>query len=112
MSSPSKEAVTVVVTTAPDASVAESLGRTLVEERLAACANVVPGMTSIFRWEDEVQTEGEVLVVLKSTEAVFPALRDRLVDLHPYDVPEVLRLAVAGGSDAYLDWVRGEVRRP
>jgi periplasmic divalent cation tolerance protein len=112
MSSASKEAVTVVVTTAPNAGVAESMGRTLVEERLAACANVVPGVTSVFRWEGEVQTEGEVLVVLKSTEAVFASLRDRLVELHPYDVPEVLRLSVADGSDAYLDWVREEVRRP
>lgn len=110
MSSP-KEAVTVVVTTAPDAEVAESLGRTLVEERLAACANVLPGVTSVFRWEGEVQTEGEALVLLKSTESVFAALRDRLVELHPYDVPEVLRLPVPAGSDAYLDWVRDEVRR-
>ena len=112
MTSPPKEAVTVVVTTAPDADVAESLGRRLVEERLAACANVIPGVTSVFRWEGEVQTEGEVLVLLKSTESVFAALRDRLVTLHPYDVPEVLRLPVAAGSDAYLDWVREEVRRP
>lgn len=110
MSSPSTDAVTVVLTTAPDAGVAESLGRALVEERLAACANVIPGITSVFRWEDDVQTEGEVLVLLKSTEAGFAALRDRLVELHPYDVPEVLRLPVAGGAGAYLDWVRGEVR--
>lgn len=101
----------VVVTTAPDADVAESLGRTLVEERLAACANVLPGVTSVFRWDGEVQTEGEVLVLLKSTESVFAALRDRLVDLHPYDVPEVLQLPVPAGSDVYLDWVREEVRR-
>lgn len=112
MSSPPKEAVTVVVTTAPDPGVAESLGRTLVEERLAACANVLPGVTSVFRWDGEVQTEGEVLVLLKTTESVFAALRDRLVELHPYDVPEVLGLPVTAGSDAYLDWVREEVRRP
>ena len=109
MASPEKAVVTAVLTTAPDTSVAESLAQRLVEERLAACANVLPGVTSVFWWEGSVQSEGEVLVLLKSTEARYPALRDRLLELHPYDVPEVLRLPVAGGSEGYLEWVRSEV---
>ena len=109
MASPDTAAVTAVLTTAPDASVAESLARRLVEERLAACANILPGVTSVFWWDGAVQAEGEVLVLLKSTEAAYPALRDRLLELHPYDVPELLRLPVAGGWEGYLEWVRGEV---
>lgn len=102
-------AVTAVVTTAPDSSVAESLATRIVEERLAACANVVPGVTSIFRWEGEVQRETEVLVVFKTTRAGFADLRDRIVALHPYDVPEVLAFPVSSGSDDYLRWVVREV---
>lgn len=105
-------AVTVVVTTAPDSSVAELLAGRIVEERRAACANVVPGVRSVFRWKDEVQREDEVLVVFKTTEAAWPALRDRLLALHPYDVPEVLAFPVARGSDEYLRWVVGEVDPP
>lgn len=104
-----RPAVTAVVTTAPDASVAGSLAARIVEERLAACANVVPGVTSIFRWEGEVQREDEVLVVFKTTEAGYAALRDRIVSLHPYDVPEVLAFPVSNGSDDYLRWVEREV---
>lgn len=103
--------VSAVVTTAPDATVAESIATRIVEERLAACANVVPGITSIFRWKGEVQREAEVLVVFKTTEAGWAALRDRIVALHPYDVPEVLSFPVSAGSDDYLRWVAGEVDR-
>ena len=109
MASSDQAVVTAVLTTAPDASVAESLAQRLVEERLAACANILPGMTSVFWWEGSVQSESEVLVLLKSTESSYPALRDRLLQLHPYDVPEVLRLSVAGGSEAYVEWVLSEV---
>lgn len=101
--------VTAVLTTAPDKSVAESLASSVVEERLAACANLIPGVTSIYRWEGEIRTDAEVLVVFKTTDDRFNALRDRVLELHPYDVPEVLALPVPEGSADYLDWVREEV---
>ncbi len=103
-------AVAVVLTTAPDASVAEALATRLVEERLVACANIVPGVTSIYRWEGKLHREAEVMVVLKTTMAGVDRLRDRIVSLHPYAVPEVLAIAVPAGSDAYMDWIRSEVR--
>ena len=101
--------VRVVLTTAPTVEVAEQLGTALVEERLAACASVVPGMTSIYRWQGEVRRESEVLVLLKTTVDSVERLRARLVELHPYDVPEVLALGVEAGHQPYLAWVEAEV---
>ncbi|MGH7606592.1 MAG: divalent-cation tolerance protein CutA [Gemmatimonadales bacterium] len=102
---PARE-VQVVLITAPSADVAETLVRTLVHERLAACGNVVAGVTSIYRWRDTVHTESEVLAILKTTAECVPALLSRAPELHPYDVPEVLVLPVAAGHAAYLAWVR------
>ncbi len=101
--------VRTILLTAPDMDVAERVGRALVEERLAACANVVPGVVSFFRWEGDVQREAEVLVIVKTTEENVEAVRARVVALHPYQVPEVLVLPVLAGHEPYLDWVRREV---
>lgn len=109
MIEPDSPPVRVVLTTAPSGAAAEALGATLVEERLAACANVVPGITSIYRWEGKINREAEVLVILKTTAASVDRLRNRLVELHPYDVPEVVEVPVQGGHEPYLAWVRSEV---
>jgi periplasmic divalent cation tolerance protein len=101
--------VMVVLVTAPGSEVAELIGRTLVAERLAACANVVAGITSIFRWKGSVERESETLVILKTTANDVEALRRRVVELHPYEVPEVVALAVEAGHAPYLDWVRSSV---
>lgn len=98
----------VVLVTAPTSDEAARLARALVEERLAACGNVLPGMRSIYRWEGKVQEEGEALLLLKTTRARFPALRERLLALHPYEVPEVLALPVQAGAERYLAWVGAE----
>jgi periplasmic divalent cation tolerance protein len=112
MSDEQSTEVRVVLTTAPSIEVAERIAGALVEERLAACATVVPGVVSIYRWEGALRREGEVLVVLKTTGERVESLRSRLVELHPYDVPEVLALSVQAGHEPYLAWVRDEVRRP
>lgn len=101
--------VSVVLVTAPDGDTAERLGRLLVEERLAACVNVVPAITSIYRWEEQVETDQETLLMIKTSTGGFEALRRRVVELHPYDTPEVLALDVRDGSREYLDWVLGSV---
>jgi periplasmic divalent cation tolerance protein len=98
----------VVLITAPDAETALSLARALVQERLAACANVVPGVRSLYRWQGELRDDAEVLLVVKTTRARCEALAARVRDLHPYELPEVLALPAAGGSEAYLEWVRRE----
>jgi periplasmic divalent cation tolerance protein len=100
--------IRAVLVTVPDPEAADRLGRTLVEERLAACANLVPGVVSLYRWEGEVQRDEEVLLILKCTAPGVEALRRRVVELHPYDVPEVLALPVAEGHAPYLRWVREE----
>jgi periplasmic divalent cation tolerance protein len=98
----------VVLVTAPEAE-AEGIGRTLVDERLAACVNVIPGVRSIYRWEGKVQADDEALLVIKTTEARLAALTERVNALHSYDLPEVLALPAAGGSDGYLGWVVAQV---
>lgn len=106
------EFVVVLVTAGTDAEAA-SLGRTLVEERLAACANLVPGIRSIYWWEGKVEEAGEHLLLLKARAADVPALAARVKELHGYDVPEVLALPVADGSPAYLAWLAdATARRP
>jgi periplasmic divalent cation tolerance protein len=98
-----------LLSTAPSRDVAESIAGPLVEERLAACVNVIEGVTSIYRWQGAIAREVEVLMVIKSTLPRLEALRERLVELHPYEVPEVLVLDVRDGHVPYLDWVRAEV---
>jgi periplasmic divalent cation tolerance protein len=101
--------VRTVLVTAPDDATARALAETVVGERLAACANVVPGVLSIYRWQGEVRRDPEVLLVIKTTAVRAEALRARVVELHPYELPEVLVLAVDAGHLPYLRWVDAEV---
>ncbi len=98
----------VVLVTAPSVQQAVELARALVEERLAACGNVLPGVRSVYRWEGSVREDAEALLVLKTTRARLEALRERVLALHPYQVPEVLALPVEAGSAAYLAWISAE----
>jgi len=100
--------VRVVLVTAPDPATAERLARTLVEERLAACVNVVPAIRSIYRWEGRVEEADELLLLAKTRADRGAALAARVRELHPYALPEVLELPALGGSEAYLGWVREE----
>ena len=100
------EPIHVVLVTAPDAEVGARIARALVEEGLAACANLVPGIRSIYRFEGALHDDAEVLLVLKTRAALSAALAARVRALHPYELPEVVALPVAGGSEPYLDWVR------
>lgn len=104
--------VLVCLTTCPDAATAERIAETLVTEGLAACVNVLPGVTSIYRWRDAIERAGEILLVIKTTEDGFAALAQRLVALHPYELPELIAVPVARGLAPYLDWVREQVARP
>lgn len=87
-----------------------SVGRAVVSERLAACAQVMPGVTSIYFWQEMLRHEAEVLLLLKTTDQAWPALRDRLVELHPYDTPELVALKAEQCSFDYLAWVRENTR--
>jgi periplasmic divalent cation tolerance protein len=98
----------LAISTAPDAEHAARIGRALVDERLIACASLVPGLTSIYRWQGEVQSDAEVLLLMKTRRALVPHLKERLPHLHPYQVPELLVTEVVDGLAPYCAWVRGE----
>lgn len=95
----------VVLMTAGSQEEAERIAEALVGERLAACVNVVPGVTSIYRWEGKVQHDREWLLVTKSRRDVLGRLVERVQALHSYDVPEIIALPMAGGSEPYLRWL-------
>ena len=94
--------------TAPDADTARRVARALVDERLIACANLRPGVTSIYRWQGAVEEAAEVLVVMKTRAELVSRVTARAAELHPYEVPEVLALEVDGGLAAYCRWVMEE----
>jgi periplasmic divalent cation tolerance protein len=98
--------VIVVLVTCPGQEVGEKIARALVEDGLAACVNVVPSLTSIYRWEGKVRRDAEILLVIKTARRKLAALSRRVKALHPYSVPEVIALSVVAGSDPYLAWVR------
>jgi periplasmic divalent cation tolerance protein len=95
----------VVLMTAPDGDTAARLGRTVVEERLAACVNVIPGLRSIYEYGGKLCDDAEVLCLFKTRRALYPALRDRLAGLHPYQVPELIAVPLADGNEPYLVWL-------
>lgn len=95
----------VVLSTAPDAEAAAMLARTLVQERHAACVNVVPGVRSFYRWEGRVHDEAEALLVVKTDRERLAGLIEALAEAHPYDCPEIVALPIADGLPAYLDWI-------
>ena len=99
----------VVLVTAPSPEVGTALGRALVDERLAACVNVIPGLTSIYRWQGRREEASECLLLIKTDESRYAALERRLLELHPYTVPEVLALPVERGAPAYVEWLRESV---
>ena len=99
------EEVLLVLTTFADAETARQVARTLVEERLAACANLVPQIESIYRWQGKIESGTEVLVLFKTTHGRYQQFEQRLRALHPYEVPEIVALPLAGGFDPYLNWV-------
>ncbi|MGQ0569555.1 MAG: divalent-cation tolerance protein CutA [Armatimonadota bacterium] len=99
-----------VLVTASSADEALCIARALVDERLAACVNVVPGLQSIYRWQGQVEQADEVLLVVKTVRHLLQAVVERVLTLHSYTVPEVIALPVQGGSAAYLAWVGDSVR--
>ncbi|MGW8265901.1 MAG: divalent-cation tolerance protein CutA [Longimicrobiales bacterium] len=107
--SDTRSGVRIVLVTAPDAETGLGLVREVVGARLAACGNLVPGLTSVYRWKGEIHQDPECLVILKTTAALVGDLRTRVVELHPYEVPEFLTLPVLDGHPPYLAWVEGEV---
>jgi periplasmic divalent cation tolerance protein len=98
--------VLIVFCTFPDMNTAGKAVRELVEQRLAACGNIVPEVHSVYRWKDEVESSAEVLVIMKLDAARYSEFESKLRSLHPYDVPEIIAIPISTGLPAYLDWVK------
>jgi periplasmic divalent cation tolerance protein len=95
----------VVITTVGGREEAVVLARALLERRLVACVNLVPGIRSLYRWKGEIADDTEQMLVMKTRADRYPALAAAVSELHPYDVPELVALAVENGSEAYLAWI-------
>lgn len=100
--------VRLVYVTAPNLAEAESLARLAVTRRLAACANILPGMRSLFWWQGALEQADEVVLLLKTTEALAGELAQAITQAHSYDCPCVVVLPIEGGNPAFLDWIAGE----
>ena len=100
----------VLLTTCSSAEEAEKIARALVEKRLAACVNVLPGVRSFYRWKDALEDASEWLLLIKSKHELFDALRAELEKIHSYEVPEILALPIVAGSANYLNWLETELR--
>jgi periplasmic divalent cation tolerance protein len=99
----------VVLSTCASAEEAQRVARALVEKRLAACVNVMPGIRSVYRWKDAIEDEEEVLLLIKTSRGLLEELREEIERLHSYEVPEVIALSVVDGSERYLAWMSREL---
>lgn len=99
------EKILLALSTFPDSEIAHRISNQLVTERFAACANILPAVESIYRWKNKIESGNEILVFFKITEERQTAFQDKLRSLHPYDVPEIVFVPVAGGLPEYLRWV-------
>ena len=101
--------VCIALMTAPSMEVAQRIVSSAVENGLAACGNIVPQVISVYRWQGAMHTDAEVLVIFKTTRALFAKLGEHVTTLHPYDVPELIQIDVPDGTSSYLQWVRESV---
>ncbi len=95
----------LVLCTCPPGRAAEHLAQSLVERRLAACVNITSPVTSIYRWKKNIEEEEEALLVIKTAASSWPALEQAILELHPYELPEIIALPLYGGYERYLNWV-------
>lgn len=100
--------IVIVLTNAPDRECATRLAESLVGNRYAACVNILDACTSVYRWDGALATANEVPLLIKTTATGYEQVEQTIRAMHPYELPEILRIPVAGGSTAYLDWIRTE----
>lgn len=96
----------VVLCTVPDQETAANIADELVGSEVAACVNIIPGLTSVYRWEGKICRDVELLLICKTTADKYPALEERIRKVHPYDTPEVIALPIVEGSEDYIQWLR------
>jgi periplasmic divalent cation tolerance protein len=100
------EKVILALSSCPNAAVAKQIAAAVVSEQLATCVNQIAGVTSTYVWEGRLQDDSEVLLLIKTVDSRLAALTARIIELHPYELPEVVAVEVSGGNEPYLQWVR------
>ncbi len=110
--SPAPEDFVMVAITVPDIDTGGRLARLLVQEQLAACVNLLPGVRSVYAWQGQICDEAEVLCLAKTRRTLFPALRDRVLAAHPYETPEIIAFEPSMAHSAYLAWINASTRAP
>ncbi len=101
----------LVLTNVPDAGLARALAQQLVEQRLAACVNILPAVQSIYQWQGAVEQADEITLLIKTEQARYAQLEAAIKAMHPYHVPEIIALPIVAGLPAYLDWIANETKR-
>ena len=96
----------IIYCTTPDMECARSIAHYLVENNLAACCNLIPAVESIYRWQDKIVQDQEVLILIKTTSSQFQRIEQAVTDLHPYEIPEIIATPIREGSELYLDWIK------
>ncbi|MEZ5541475.1 MAG: divalent-cation tolerance protein CutA [Pseudomonadota bacterium] len=102
----------IALCTVPDTDHADRIAGILVEERLAACVNIIPGLVSVYRWQDGLQRDAEALLLIKTVPDAFPRLQERIRALHPYELPEIISVPIQTGQAEYLQWLQDNVAIP
>jgi len=102
----------LILSTCPDLSGAKRIARLLVESGVSACVNIIPNVASVYRWKGLVECQEECLLIIKSRDECFPAVRDKILEQHPYELPEVIAVPVIDGFDKYLRWIDNALNHP
>lgn len=95
----------IILNTCPDMSAATNIANTLIDEGLAACVNIIPGLTSIYKWQGQRETGTEVLLMIKTRTRLYSQVESRIVSLHSYELPEIISVPIEHGLKGYLDWI-------
>ena len=95
----------IVLVSVPSKESALHIARRLVEQKLAACVNIIPGIKSVYRWQGKIEEDSELLLIIKTSSTRYKELQESVVHLHPYDTPEVISLGITEGFEKYLDWI-------
>ena len=101
----------LVLSNVPDMRTADAIARSLLQQRLAACVNILPAVRSMYRWQDSIEEAEEVTMLIKSTGGHYAEMERAIVALHPYDVPEIIAIPISAGLPAYLSWIADETRK-
>jgi periplasmic divalent cation tolerance protein len=101
----------VVFCTVPDEYVAEKIANKVVQKKLAACCNIIPGLRSIYIWKNEIQDDKEMLLIIKTKKDIFTKLQKAITEIHPYSIPEIISISIENGSKNYLNWVEQNVKQ-